>query len=214
MNSEFVKCVEANDLDAVTKLLESGVIKDIGADCDWVLRFSIMNENWNMVLKLLEYGANVHANNDYALRFSAKNGRLDIMTALLKLGANVNVDEGARFYSALESSSENGHLPVVTALLEADVDVHGDDDCALRLSVASQRFEIMKVLLEYGANLHCCNKAILKGLQQNFSEQIADIVLPYCDANDYEYFPQDYIRARIIPTKGANTKIWYGNTKS
>lgn len=50
------------------------------------------------------------------------------------------------------------------------------------------------------------NNTILKDLQNKFTKELdlADVILPYCDVEDYQYFPDVYIKERIIPTKSAN----------
>lgn len=48
---------------------------------------------------------------------------------------------------------------------------------------------------------------LLKELQKKFDERVADILLPYCDIDDWEYFPIDYIRKKIVPTKNASDEI-------
>lgn len=60
------------------------------------------------------------------------------------------------------------------------------------------------MLLESGANIYGNDNEILKKIQQRFVEEIADVVLQYYCEDDYHYFPSDYIRTKIVPTKGAN----------
>lgn len=128
----------------------------------------------------------------------------DAVTALLKSGANVNACDYSR-RTALEISVGNGNLDMVIKLLGHGADMHPWDNYALWLSIKRNHLEITTVLLENGANVYRDNKGILKDLQKNFNKQIADLVLPYCDTSDYEYFPLDYIRSRLVPTKSANS---------
>lgn len=201
-NAAFIKCIEGNDLNAVVRLLKSGV--NVNADFGvHVLKLSIENKNWDMVFVLLEHGADIHAYNDYALRLSAASGRADIVTALLGLGADINAGKGIGICSALELSVKHNHASVVTVLLRANVDIHADNDYALRLSMQFRYLEIMKVLLEYGANVQCNNRQILKTIRDNFDKRVADIIMPYCNCDDYEYFPAAYVATRIISTKNA-----------
>lgn len=202
-NKKFLDCVKANDLCTVKQLLESGTnVHDHG---DLALRWSAESGNLEMVTLLLEHGANPRADFDYALRWSAMNGYVHVVTKLLEYGADVDAgDFGIR--SALDFSIEYNHPNIVAALLKYNVNVRTRNDYALRLCVRYCRLDIMEKLLEHGANVHCRDKYILKQLQVNFNERIADIILPYCDNSDYEYFPPDYIRERIVPTKSAHTK--------
>lgn len=202
IDAKFIACVKANDLSATITLLKSGA--NVHARNDLALICSVENKNTNMISKLLEYNANIHADNDYALRMSARIGASNVMIKLLENDANINADN-RHYFSALESGVFHNHLDVVTKLLEYGVDFHAGDDCSLQLSITYRRIEMTAKLLEYGANIYRNDKQILKDLQSIFNEEIADVILPYCDVSDYEYFPADYIKKRIIPTKNANT---------
>lgn len=90
---------------------------------------------------------------------------------------------------------------MVTTLLEFGADIHANDDHILRLCVEGRRIEEIKKLLEHGANLYCANNQILKDLQKNFNKTIADAILPYCDADDYEYFPVIILKRELFQQK-------------
>lgn len=203
INDEFIAQVEANDLDAVARLLELGA--DVHIYDNYALQHSAIQGNLNMVSKLLKYNANLHTDNDGALRWSAKRGLLNVVEKLLDCNANINAGDGTHVNSALEYGVENDHLNVVIKLLERGANVHVKDDNALLLSIKYGRIKIMEELLENGADIYCQNKQILKKMQKNFNESIADIILPYCCTDDYEYFPDYYIREKIVLTKNANS---------
>lgn len=207
IDSEFILAVKANNLNAVTRLLKSGA--NVHTNGDHALQFSAENGYLDMVTKLLKHGANLHLGYDYALRWSARNGHASVVEKLLTSGANINA--GADIKSALMYGAQYNRLDVVTKLLEFNVDVNAKDDHALRLSIYYNHYEMTAKLLEGGANVHCDNKQILKTLRQQFDEELADLLLPYCDADDHEYFPEAYIRKRIIPTKNANRCTQSGN---
>lgn len=96
---------------------------------------------------------------------------------------------------------EIGNVDVVTALLENGADVHADDDYILRSSILNAHLEITAKLLEYGANLHCNNNEILYNLHNSLDEQLADVILPYCNPDDYNYFWDDYIKRKIMSNR-------------
>lgn len=207
IDKTFIKCIEGLKFDAAIKLLKAGA--NARANDDHALQLCAKYGHTDMVAMLLGYGANPHANDDYALRWSAAHGHLNIVIALIKCGANVNAQSkiisDAR--SPLLASIARGHLDIVTKLLEHGVDIRANNDYALQSSVTCSRYEIMEKLLEHGANIYCRDKELLSQLQfpMLFHERVADIILPYCDTSDYEYFPQDYIKRKIIPIKSANT---------
>lgn len=202
INEEFISYVKAGNLSAVTTLLESGA--NVHYKDNHALQWSVETGNLNTIVKLLECNVDPNIGNICAVQCGVKNNRLDIVTALLEFGADVNACNDANFCSSLETAAYYGNLAIVTKLLEYGASRY-HYDCALRLSVECHHFEIATVLLENGANMYCDGKHILKDLQKNFNERIADVVLPYCSTDDYEYFPPDYIRTRLVPTKSANT---------
>lgn len=234
IDDEFIYAVQHNDLDTVSKLLGCGA--NVQAKNDYALICSAMNGRANIVAKLLEHNANLHAGDDHALRLSAQNGRshivslllehnadlhanddhalrwsarndhLGIVTLLLERGANVNTN--GTYYSALEFSAKYNCLDVADKLLEWNADVHIANDNALRLSIEHGNLKMTEKLLENGADIYCNNKYILKQLQTKFDAKLADVVLPYCNVDDYEYFPECYIRKCIVPTKSANVQMY------
>lgn len=108
---------------------------------------------------------------------------------------------------AVQWYAYNDRLDMMVKLLENSANVHANDDSALRWSAGYGYLNIVKKLLEHGANIYCDNKIILKQLHTKFDERTADAILPYCGANNYKYFPEDYIRART--THRTNQKCWH-----
>lgn len=62
----------------------------------------------------------------------------------------------------LRCAAENGHLEIVKLLLEAGADVHAEDNYALRWAATNGHTEIVRLLLEAGADVHAQNKFALK----------------------------------------------------
>ena len=58
------------------------------------------------------------------------------------------IEKGADNNYALRLSAKNGHLEVVKYLIEKGANVHADDDCALRWSAFFGHLEVEKYLLE------------------------------------------------------------------
>jgi hypothetical protein len=92
--------------------------------------------------KLLEEGANVHAEDDLALRWASYYGYLEVVKTLLKAGADVHADNDY----ALKWASYYDHLEVVKTLLKAGANVHADNDSALRWASERGHLEVAKVL--------------------------------------------------------------------
>lgn len=132
---------------------------------------STIDNDFREVTKLLENGADVHADNDLALRKSAKCCNLKMVTLLLEHGANI----------------------------------HASDDRALRWGFKYGHLNMIEGLLQQGADIHCKDNICLQMLQQNFNEKIANIILEYCDSGDYYFFPDAYIKSKIVSKKSSRT---------
>jgi hypothetical protein len=65
---------------------------------------------------------------------------------------------------ALEYAVKYRHLEIVKSLIEAGADVHVLDDMPLRRAAASGYIEIIKYLIENGANIHAQDDEALKWL--------------------------------------------------
>lgn len=170
-------------------------------NCDDIFIGYAMENNLSAVTKLLENDANVHAKDDFALRYSATCGRVQMVSKLLEYGANIDVHDG----SILIQCANHNNATMVSKLLEWGANVHVRDDIVLRCSVGYNNLPMISELLERGANLWCDNGSILNGLKDSFNKELADVILPYCNSDDYEYFPIEYINANIAHKKSAST---------
>lgn len=168
------------------------------------------------VIKLLKRGANVHAYDDAALIMSAQRGYSRIVTVLLKNGANVHADGDA----VLRASIVNFNVETVIVLLEYGANANAQIKyrsryihclnlviykyfAATTVNIANDCLKIIAKLLECGSDVYAMNKYILKQIKKTFSKDLADIILPYCQSDDYCFFPDAYIKERIVPTKGS-----------
>lgn len=250
MNGTFIGHVKNNNLEKVIEGLENSVAKDI---INEAFEWSVCRGRLEMIIILLQNGADVHINNDNCLLESAMKGKLNIVVALLNGGANVHVKDNLALFMA----ARRGHAQMVTLLLERGADLHARNDTVLQDTIlrsganchpnmSSAYSETIKILLEYGANLHANNKEILENLRTQFKSLkkpnvidsftncsrgneaidvtlasfkscrdtdstkqhyvycLAGAILPYCCEDDYGYFPNEYIKTKIVPTKGAN----------
>lgn len=224
-----------NRVDIMLKLLECGA--DIHFNEDVALCASAQQGHFEMMVTLLEHGANIHARDDEALFLSIEANHPDIVTALLECGADVHARNDAALLCGVQSKQPD----IVTALLEHGADPCGrndyiflysfwfehlkippyderslalcggvmspNDECALIHLVhimTHVELTIIAVLLEYGGNLGCYNKIILKKVQHEFNKELAVIIFPYCASDDYQYFPNWFVKEMIVSTKGAN----------
>lgn len=193
---------------------------------DDVLRWSAHNEHIEIVNMLLERGVKVARCNNDALLHSIRNNHLEIVIALLKSSDQSSLN------CALMTAAIKNNLEIVTVLLEHGADVrtfienplfastHGYLIDNVNVSACDNRFlnrafvfghhEMIAKLLEHGLNIYTDDAMLLKALKRRFSERMADVMLPYCSVEDYQYFPDWYIKSKIVPTKGSNMCVHNG----
>ena len=75
---------------------------------------------------------------------------------------DLKVNIHAQNDSALIEASENGHLEVVKYLVEHGADIHTREDYALSLATLNGHFKVVKYLLEQGTNIHAKNDRPLR----------------------------------------------------
>ena len=61
-------------------------------------------------------------------------------------------------YYALRESARSGRFEIVKYLIDKGADIHADDDFALRESATRGNFEIVKYLVDKGTDIHAYNK--------------------------------------------------------
>jgi len=54
-------------------------------------------------------------------------------------------------------TAENGHSEIVKLLIESGANIHADNDYAVRWAAKNGHSEIVKLLIESGANIHTKN---------------------------------------------------------
>ena len=100
-----------------------------GTNNDAELMLESASGNLEVVLLLIEDGADVKAVDDLPLLLASANGHAAVVQLLLQHGADVNTHLG---WWCLQEASKSGHVAVVQLLLQHGADVHARDDEALR----------------------------------------------------------------------------------
>ena len=100
--------------------------------------------NLSKVKKIIEKGADVHAQNYEALRSAADGGHLELVKYLVTKGADVHADDD----QALRSAAIKGHLELVKYLVTKGADVHAKDDSALRSAAIKGHLEVVNYLIK------------------------------------------------------------------
>lgn len=226
IDAALVSACEEGHTELVKLLLEKGA--DIHAEDDDSLRRASKNGHFEIVKLLLENGVNIHAGKDSALYVSCVNGHTDIVKLLVEKGADislsgsmneVNIHFGGTNHlgdthttSALQQAAykghveitkflleihrqrgefpekdllsdilgnvaEHGHFEVAKLMLENGADVHYDSDIALRSASDNGEIEIVKLLLQYGADVHAENDEALRSASGNGETEIVKLLL-------------------------------------
>jgi len=149
----------------VKKLIKKGV--DIHTNEDKALRYAAEYGHLKVVKCLVEAGADIHANEDQALRCAAEYGHVDIVKYLIEKGADVHVWHEY----ALKYAIENKHLEVVKLLVENGANVN--EEGVLSSAAAYGDLEIVKYLVEHGA----ANNWALRWAVENEHTEIVKLLI-------------------------------------
>ena len=162
----------------VTVLDDIKMVKDPGYGPEKYRASSVVlgpRERWadpEVLRRLIEEGADVHAADDFALRWASKNGHTEAAKVLLEAGADVHMwnDEALRW------AARNGHTEVVRLLLDAGADVHARDNEALRWAARNGHTETVRLLLDAGADVHAWNDYALRLAARNGHTEVVQVL--------------------------------------
>ena len=122
---------------------------------NYALEWASYYGHLELVKQVIKAGANPNASNGIALQMACRNGHTDVVKYLIELGMLNNIPD----LNILLEVVENRHIEIAKYLLSNEnifgtnlCDIHADHDCALRLAVEMDYIEMIKLLLEYGAN--------------------------------------------------------------
>jgi ankyrin repeat protein len=147
--------VEREEVDHVETLLRSGA--DVHARNDMAIR---ANQNEYIARLLLEAGANVRANNDEALKKAVSLEDEQLVEVLLDYGASANAlyEENPILFEALDQEN----FDIIKSLLKHGADPRFIDDEGFGpLKGYYSSYEVTKLLLEYGADVHESDDTLL-----------------------------------------------------
>jgi len=149
--------------------------------------------HYEIVKMLLEHEADVNIQDKQsfaALMCASENGHEKIVKMLLEHNAKVNVQGNkgqtalmlAEYFGHMENGQiKNGHMKVIHHLLNynANVNILNDNgDTVLMLAAAHRCEELVKHLLEHGADIDNKNKALMIATEQR-NEKIIGLLLQY-----------------------------------
>ncbi|NTV29408.1 MAG: ankyrin repeat domain-containing protein [Candidatus Omnitrophica bacterium] len=176
LEASLLEAVDSQDISAVREQLALGA--DVNARDNLgfpALMTAVRRGNERLVQVLLNAGADVDldAQDPFfadvtganALMWAAEDGRQDIVELLLDSGAEVDFWSDTSMPTALLRAAANGHGAVVQTLLErgAAVDQAVDGKTALHFAVREGYPGVVKVLLDYGADVNVRYHEMLTG---------------------------------------------------
>ena len=110
---------------------------------------------------------------------NSKYGCVRVVRYILNNGFDVNkkINFNYSSYVLLTYCSQYGYIEVVKLLLEKGANIHADDDYALRWSARNEHIEVVKLLLEKGANIHADNDYALRWSAKNGHIEVVKLLL-------------------------------------
>jgi len=154
----LIACMTGN-LEVLDYLLSRGLNVNTTSPATWGatnyhvygngLSLAVTNEKWSVYDYLLEKGINLNLNDSLALQNLIVKGDLDRIKYLVSKGADVNASD-ALINALMENQWEIAHYLID----ETNIDIHANEDFALRNSCVKNKFDIVKKLVEKGADVN------------------------------------------------------------
>jgi ankyrin repeat protein len=166
---DFFKGVAFDDVEKVAKYLQQGYSPNLqekfrGESALMVAVREDSQEVFSLLIRNKDINFEVRANNgDTALMLAAYLKRPSLLLALLEGGARVNQDG----WTALHYAAASSDLEVVQILLKhhAKVDaLSPNESTPLMMAIRSANLNIVKLLVEYGANILIKNQVGMNAL--------------------------------------------------
>lgn len=188
----------------VSALLEYGA--DVCARDSEALIESAVCAKFEVVVKLLEYIANV----DRPIKIFWDNILFNTVYAYLTIITSEVTKDGT--YALIDT--ENDHLKIIAKLLECGADIYANSDyvlkqicdniCICNIFMPEPDSNDIRTYMSDPNDVCMCNVGgVGRRVRKEFEKDLADVILPYCHATDYHYFPDVYIKENVIITKGA-----------
>ncbi len=148
----FFESVRENHIEIMELFLKKGLFHDYNKDD--ALYISAQQGYLDMVNILLNYGA--EDKNHKVLSIAASNGNMNLLKKLINNGMYITP-------RVLVNACINGHIDIVLYLLEkTEIDIHAKNDEPFREAAKNGHINIVKLLLEHGANQSADNDWALR----------------------------------------------------
>lgn len=156
----LVAAVKNNKSDVVLALLKAGVLKLKTPEVDQILFTAMEYASHELILKLIEFGANMAAqnyNHKTPIQQAASELRWDLVTKIAN-AKNTDATDSYRYGAALVRAAENNKYDVVSAILGAgpvhtNWHITGNKNTSLHHAVMVNNVEMIKLLLKHNCDL-------------------------------------------------------------
>ncbi len=148
---DLLKCAAVeNAEDMVHYFLENGI--NVTIDDNFVLRVMASKCSVKMLQTLIDYGADVHADNDYAVKSVALSSpTLEKIKILHRAGANIHVDDDCCLRIAAHFNKE----PLMIYLIDNGANIHVDNEYVLVRCMVDNNVSVVEYLLNLNADMNC-----------------------------------------------------------
>ncbi len=160
---QFLIAVSSHRFDLIVPLFNQGLLNPTE-----MLLWAIQKNNYDLMLFLIDHGADIHYEQDLPLGFAARSGNKKMVTYLVQHGAIVTSQENY----ALGQAVAKNHLDIVQYLVEQGADINDHNHYAIRTASINGFFDIVKFLMERGANFRSDDDKILKKIIADGQETI------------------------------------------
>lgn len=129
--------------------------------------------HWEKVFTLIAEGANARAQNDLPFRRAAAHNRIKEAAILISMGA----DPGAQLNFALLHACRMGYVDMVCLLAESCVNLNEPEGEPLRLAVENFNIEVVRFLIEHGADVPATGARALWQAVKNGSPALESLLI-------------------------------------
>jgi len=143
----FEMCKEKNYI-KIKEFLELQSQAERKLYINWLNNYALRQSqsDLEMVMYLVENGADIHVNDDSVLSHACFYGDIDAVKYLISKGANVHAWNN----KPLRWACQEGHLEVVKYLTTVGADIHNENNWAIRFSSIGS-IDVVEYLISIGA---------------------------------------------------------------
>lgn len=154
MINQLQRAAESGDLNRAKELIKAGADVNGGAPGSFSavyhapLIYAASNYHPEMMVLLIENGADIHVKDNYALLTAASREYTRVIDALFKRGADMNFENGLPLLKAVENNCYSS----VMMLVGYGADIHVRNEMPLRIACENGNVDMVQYLLGKGAD--------------------------------------------------------------